>query len=62
VWYLVRRHLDFGIEEWEALDWITQRVYLEGIREEFYEQDPNVEIDDSDSWDNLPEGVTVVRT
>jgi hypothetical protein len=61
VWYLVRRHLNYGIEQWEALDWVTQRVYLEGLSEEFYEEDPDVVIDDDDSWDNLPAGMTVKR-
>lgn len=61
MWYLVRRHLGFKIDEWEALDWISQRVYLDGLREEFYEDNPDVEVDDNDSWDTLPEGLNVVR-
>lgn len=62
MWYLVRRHLGFEIDEWESLDWIKQRVYLQGLREEFYDEDSSVDSDDSDDWDTgLPPGVEVKR-
>lgn len=51
LWYLVRRHLNYSIAEWERLSWVDQLVYLEGLQEEFY--DPNRESDGDDSWDDL---------
>lgn len=39
MWYLVRRHLDFTIDQWEELPWWHQLVYLEGIEWEFYDPD-----------------------
>jgi hypothetical protein len=39
VWYLVRRHLDYEVDQWEALPWHVQLVYLEGLEQEFYDPD-----------------------
>lgn len=30
-YYLARRYLNYSIEEWEALPWWEQRVYIEGL-------------------------------
>lgn len=46
IWYLARRHLGYGIDEWERLPWSTQLVYLEGLSQEFYEPDPDIEQSD----------------
>lgn len=61
VWYLVRRRLQLSINEWESLPWWQQMVYMEGLREEFYDPEHDVETDDSDDWDSLPMGAEVVR-
>lgn len=53
MWYLVRRHLGFTIDEWEKLSWVAQRVYLNGIREEFYDEENGIDTDDSDDWGTL---------
>ena len=47
LWYLVRRHLGFTRSEWEALPWHDQLVYMEGILEEFYEDDGDNYVDDT---------------
>ena len=65
VWYIVRRHLQFSIEEWEALPWYQQLVYLEGIQEEFYQEDdsePEREEDVSGNWDALAARGIPIRT
>jgi len=59
LWYVVRRHLGFSIDEWELLPWWQQMVYAEGLREEFYDEDASIQTDDSDDWSNLPAGVEV---
>lgn len=51
VWYLVRRHLGFEIEQWEALPWHEQLVYLEGLEQEFYDpgdEEIGDEVDDTE--------------
>lgn len=55
VWYLAKRRLGFEIDEWEALPWWKQMVYLEGLSEEFYdpEQDDLQEQDYTDDWSSL---------
>lgn len=32
---MIRRHLHFSWDEWEALPWWQQQSYLEGLQEEF---------------------------
>lgn len=61
LWYVVRRHLHLSIDEWEALPWYQQLVYLEGIEQEFYDPDYDGEyVDDSENLtDVMSRGVTV---
>lgn len=59
MWYLARRHLGYSIDEWEELPWWQQRVYMAGLREEFYNPEHDVETDDDDDWSTLPEGADV---
>jgi hypothetical protein len=63
LWYIVRRHLDFTIDEWEALPWQHQMVYMEGIEQEFYDPDHDGEyVDDSESLtDVATRGITVLQ-
>lgn len=52
--YLIRRHLGFSRSEWRELSWIDQRVYLEGLRWEFYEDEEEPETEDlTENWDAL---------
>jgi hypothetical protein len=59
---LVRRHLGYSVEEWEALPWHQQLVYLEGLAEEFYDPDRNVEDEDDEALTGVEsEGIRVQR-
>jgi hypothetical protein len=42
-----------GVDEWESLSWWQQRVYMEGLREEFYDPDHDVEDTDNTDWSTL---------
>lgn len=44
---MVRRKLQFSVEEWESLPWWQQDVYIEGLLEEFN--------DDGDSSEAPPQ-------
>lgn len=33
--YVVKRRLGYGVDEWRALPWWKQRLYLDGLEEEF---------------------------
>lgn len=63
VWYLVRRHLGFSIEDWERLPWFQQRAYLEGLKQEFYREEDEETGDEQDlteDWSGLTRlGATV---
>lgn len=54
VWYLAKRRLGFSIDEWEALPWWQQMVYLEGLGEEFYDPEQDEQEQDLTSdWSSL---------
>jgi hypothetical protein len=63
VWYLVRRHLGLSVEQWEALPWHVQLVYLEGLATEFYDPDHDTEdYDDTETLSGVEaEGIQVRR-
>jgi hypothetical protein len=37
-------------------------VYLEGLRQEFYDEDADVEVDDDDNWGTLGVNVRAVTS
>ena len=60
---MVRRHLGYSIDEWEALPWHQQRVHMEGLEWEFYESPDGTEaVDYDDSLDALAQRGFATRT
>lgn len=57
---MARRHLQYGIDEWEALPWWQQQVHLEGMQEEFFEDDSYIDNEFDDELEAAASfGVTV---
>ncbi len=48
-YYLVKRKLGFGPDEWDALPWHHKRMYLNGLNLEFGDPDANDVVDGSDA-------------